>query len=73
MQDCSSTTEVIEMERMLTIEEVARVLQVPVGTVRSWRYRGTGPAFVKVGRHVRVAEGDLRAWLEELRKGGGPR
>jgi excisionase family DNA binding protein len=73
MQDCSSTTEVIEMERMLTIEQVARVLQVPVATVRTWRYRGTGPAFVKVGRHVRVAEGDLIRWLEQRRSGGDPR
>lgn len=48
---------------LLTIEEVAAYLRVPVGTLRMWRHLGTGPAVAKVGRHLRYRRQDLDAWL----------
>ncbi len=54
-------------ERLLTVEEVAEWLGVPVGTIYAWRYRSTGPASYKVGRHVRFRRGDVERWLEDLR------
>lgn len=54
-------------ERLLTVEELAEWLGVPVGTIYAWRYRSTGPASYKVGRHVRFRRDDVERWLEEQR------
>ena len=54
-------------ERLLTVEEVAAWLGVPVGTIYAWRYRSAGPASYKVGRHVRFRRGDIERWLEDQR------
>jgi excisionase family DNA binding protein len=54
-------------ERLLTVEEVAEWLGVPVGTIYAWRYRSTGPASYKVGRHVRFRRVDVEHWLEDQR------
>jgi excisionase family DNA binding protein len=49
--------------RLLTIEEVAEYLQVPVQTLYHWRYKRTGPESVRVGRFVRYRRADVEAWL----------
>ena len=54
-------------ERLLTVEEVAEWLGVPVGTIYAWRYRSAGPASYKVGRHVRFRRDDVESWLEDQR------
>ncbi len=54
-------------ERLLTVEEVAEWLGVPVGTIYAWRYRSIGPASYKVGRYVRFRRGDVERWLEDQR------
>jgi Helix-turn-helix domain len=40
---------------------------VPERTLRQWRYLGKGPAYVKVGRHVRYLRSDLDAFVAEHR------
>ncbi|MDZ7673744.1 MAG: helix-turn-helix domain-containing protein [Acidimicrobiales bacterium] len=57
-------TEVDVEDRLLWPEEVAEVLGVPIGTLANWRYQGRGPAFVKVGRHVRYRRSDVLGWIE---------
>jgi excisionase family DNA binding protein len=57
------------MEPMLTVEEVAELLRVPVATLHQWRHKGTGPRSYRVGRYVRYRRDDLEAWLEENAKG----
>jgi excisionase family DNA binding protein len=52
---------------LLTPEQVAQMLGIPVNTLYAWRYRGTGPVGLKVGRHVRYAPEDVDAWLAEQR------
>jgi predicted site-specific integrase-resolvase len=49
---------------------VADRLLVPEQTLAQWRYLGKGPAFIKVGRHVRYRDEDVEAWLEANRHGG---
>lgn len=36
-------------------------------TLRDWRKRGRGPAFVKIGRNVRYRREDLDAYIEARR------
>lgn len=49
---------------MLTPEELAAHLKIPVSTIYAWRYKGRGPKGSKVGRHVRYKRADVEAWLE---------
>jgi excisionase family DNA binding protein len=43
--------------------EVAAFLKIPERTVEQWRWAGTGPAWRKIGRHVRYDWAEVRAWV----------
>jgi excisionase family DNA binding protein len=49
--------------RLLSTEEVARILVVPVSTLYCWRYKGTGPSAYRVGKHLRYRLEDVLDWL----------
>jgi excisionase family DNA binding protein len=51
--------------RLLTTAEVAEYLAVPVSTIHRWRYVGTGPLAIRVGRHLRFDRTDLDDWVEQ--------
>ena len=50
---------------LFTEEEAGRYLGLAPGTLRNWRCRRRGPAFVLAGRRVCYRIEDLRAWVEE--------
>jgi excisionase family DNA binding protein len=50
---------------LLTVEELAELLQVPRATVYQWRSTGRGPRGVRVGRHVRYRRAEVERWLAE--------
>jgi hypothetical protein len=52
-------------DEMLSIEEAATYLRLPVATLRYYRHLGTGPHSFRVGRHVRYWRTDLVLWLTE--------
>jgi excisionase family DNA binding protein len=54
-------------DHLLSPDELAAFLGVPLRTVYRWRYRGDGPAGYRVGRHVRYRRSDVEQWLEEHR------
>jgi predicted DNA-binding transcriptional regulator AlpA len=51
---------------MLTMPEVAKLLRIPIATLRYWRHLGTGPRSFRMGRSVRYFRTDVYAWLQEL-------
>jgi excisionase family DNA binding protein len=51
--------------RLLTITQLAELLQVPVGTLYRWRSRCEGPPGIRMGRHLRYSADDVARWLEE--------
>lgn len=53
-----------EQARALTSEEAAEVLGVSPETLPSWRSRGKGPRYVRLGRAVRYLESDLAEYLQ---------
>jgi hypothetical protein len=57
-------------EKHLTIEELAEREGVPVGTVHPWNSRGTGPKYMKIGRHCRYRLADVIAWEDGRLVGG---
>ncbi len=49
---------------LLSPQQLADYLGVPLATIYRWRYEGTGPRGIKVGKHVRYRQRDVEAWLE---------
>ena len=52
-------------DELLTLEEVAVVVRVPVATLRYWRHLGTGPRSFRIGRSVRYWRREVFAWLDD--------
>jgi predicted DNA-binding transcriptional regulator AlpA len=53
------------VEEVLTLPEVAKLLRVAEFTLRSWRQHGKGPKAFKMGRRVMYAARDVDAWIKE--------
>ena len=52
-------------DRLLSVEELADYLEVPVKTIYTWRHQNTGPRGFRVGKHVRFRWRDVEAWVAE--------
>jgi excisionase family DNA binding protein len=46
-----------KMERLLSVDEVAEFLGIPVATLYQWRHKGAGPDAYRVGRAPPVRAG----------------
>jgi excisionase family DNA binding protein len=55
-------TPVSGLDPLLSIEDLAEDLGVPVATIYDWRVDGKGPCGVRVGRHVKFTVTDVLAW-----------
>jgi excisionase family DNA binding protein len=53
------------VDRLLTVEDPADYLDVPVATIYAWRYRRRGPPGFRVGRHLRFRWSDIERWIED--------
>lgn len=53
------------LDRLLTVEDLAEYLDVPVSTVYAWRYRRQGPPGFRVGRHLRFRWSDVERWIKD--------
>ena len=51
--------------RLLSAEELAEMLTVPVRTIYYWRVRGIGPRAIRVGRWLRFDSRDVQRWIED--------
>ena len=54
-------------DRLLSIGELADLLQIPVRTLYQWRYKEEGSPALKIGKHLRYRPADVEAWLETCR------
>jgi excisionase family DNA binding protein len=52
-------------EGLMSVQELSAYLSVPEASVYAWRYRGTGPTAVKVGRYLRYRPQDVEDWLQK--------
>lgn len=50
---------------LLTTEEVAEILRVPVATVRKWRSEGVGPRGFRIGKYVRYRRSAVEIFIED--------
>jgi len=53
------------LDRLLTVEELASYLGVPVATLYQWRHRGEGPPGFRVGRYIRYRRNDVEQWIRD--------
>ncbi len=51
------------MDPLRSPQEFAEQVHVPVATTYQWSSKGTGPRYIRVGRHVRYRQSDIDAWL----------
>ncbi len=57
------TVNEINSEELLCTDDAARVLGLQPVTLHCWRYRGTGPGYVKLGGKIRYRRIDLKNYL----------
>ena len=50
---------------LMTTEQLAEFLQVPLTSLYQWRHKGRGPKGIKVGKYVRYRRSDVDAWLDD--------
>lgn len=49
--------------QLATPAEVGAMAGIPVATLAQWRWRGIGPAYLKLGRHVWYDWSTVEVWL----------
>jgi excisionase family DNA binding protein len=49
------------LDPLLSINELAEYLGVPIKTIYEWRQSGRGPVGIRMGRHLKFAVSDVRA------------
>ena len=49
--------------KLLTIQDLAELLGIPVLTIYQWRSKHTGPRAMRIGRHLRWDAREVAAWL----------
>ena len=52
----------------MTPEDLSERTGIPESTLAQWRYLGRGPAYIKVGNHVRYRTEDVLAFEEANRR-----
>lgn len=57
------------MNRLMTPEEVAKMLGVKPSTIYQWKHQGYIP-HVKLGRLLRFRESDINQWIETKTENG---
>lgn len=50
---------------LMTTEQLAEFLQVPLTSLYQWRHKGLGPKGIKVGKYIRYRRSDVNAWLDD--------
>jgi len=48
---------------LMSVKDLAELLQVSVKTIYDWRYRGLGPTAIRIGRHVRYEPDEIERWI----------
>ena len=53
------------LDRLLTAQQLADYLGVPLATIYAWRYRGEGPPGFRAGKHLRFRWSDIDEWIND--------
>lgn len=61
----ATTAEIIRLDAALNEGEASQILGINVRTLQTWRFKGQGPQYLKMGRCVRYRRQDLLAFAEQ--------
>ena len=50
------------MSDLMTAEDVSKRTKIPIRTLSQWRYLGKGPAYIRLGNHVRYRPEAIDEW-----------
>jgi excisionase family DNA binding protein len=53
------------LDRLLSVQDLADYLNVPVATNYTWRHHGHGPPGFRIGRHLRFRTSDVAHWITQ--------
>ncbi|MFK4113794.1 helix-turn-helix domain-containing protein [Microbacterium sp. NPDC006705] len=59
------------LEPLLSINELADYLGVPVSTIYDWRTSGKGPRAYRFGKRIMFGVSDVRTWMGAMREPAG--
>jgi predicted DNA-binding transcriptional regulator AlpA len=59
-------------EGLLTEQDAAELLQVPLSTLQGWQREGAGPPCLHIGRQVRYRQVAVQRWLTGGLQAGSP-
>ncbi|NOY56781.1 MAG: helix-turn-helix domain-containing protein [Actinobacteria bacterium] len=51
------------LDPLLSAQELADYLEVPIATIYAWRYRREGPLGFRAGKHLRYRWSDIEEWI----------
>ncbi|MGK3208281.1 helix-turn-helix transcriptional regulator [Amycolatopsis sp. MEPSY49] len=57
---------VVSVEGLWTPDDLGTFLGIPVKTLRDWRFKGYGPQWLRLGKHVRYDPETVRQWIDTL-------
>jgi excisionase family DNA binding protein len=60
------------LDPLLSAQELADYLEVPLATLYAWRYRGDGPPGFRAGKHLRYRKSDIDQWINDRMEYAGP-
>ena len=50
---------------LISAQQLADYLEVPIATLYAWRHRGEGPPGFRAGRHLRYRKSDIDQWIND--------
>jgi excisionase family DNA binding protein len=66
MTGCPAQSEAMDtLDRLLSVQDLADYLGVPVATIYTWRHNGHGPPGFRVRRHLRFRTSDVAHWITQ--------
>jgi excisionase family DNA binding protein len=52
------------LDELLSAQDLADYLDVPLSTLYDWRWRGEGPKGFRAGKHIRYRRADIEEWIQ---------
>jgi excisionase family DNA binding protein len=52
-----------DLDPLLSAQQLADYLDVPLATLYAWRHRRQGPPGFRAGRHLRYRKSDIDQWI----------
>ena len=56
------------LDPLLSAQQLADYLNVPLATLYAWRYHRQGPPGFRAGRHLRYRKSDIDQWINDRLK-----